>query len=72
MTQPQENRLNWHLSIPCAQVLCGLKIHLAVISMGERWQLCYWLKCPPDSLVKRRWALLKARKKMCKRALHAQ
>ena len=41
MTQEQYNRLMWHLTVPVCRTLYGLKIHIATISLCERWQLCY-------------------------------
>jgi len=57
-----KERVKWHLEVPVCRILRGLKIHLATISLSERWQLCYYLKCSSvEGLCKTMWAMIKAR-----------
>ena len=56
-----DQRLSWHLSVPCCRILSGLKRHLSFISFGEKWLLCFHLRCEPNSLHKVLWSRIKGR-----------
>jgi len=65
--QISKERVQWHLDVPVCRILRGLKTHLAVIGLGERWRLClYFGVDSAEKLVKQMWARIKDRKRAAK------
>jgi len=57
-----EDRIKWHLNVPVCRTLGGLKIHLAAISLAERWKLIYAFGAGDlKRLIKKMWATIKGR-----------
>ena len=67
-----QKQILWHLSVPVCRTLSGIKIHIATISLRERWDLCYILGCSSaESLVKRMWGIIRDKKGSFNGALNA-
>ena len=63
--QISKERVQWHLEVPVCRILRGLKTHLAVINLGERWRLCWYFGVETtEVLVKQMWARIKDRKRV--------
>jgi hypothetical protein len=65
--QISEERVQWHLDVPVCRILRGLKTHLAVISLSERWRLCWYFGVDSaEALVRQMWARIKSGKRAAK------
>ena len=66
MTDADVQKFEWHFTSPCCQILRGLKSHLAVISMAERWRLCHAFGVESaEQLCRIMWLIIKIRRTRC-------
>ena len=69
----KQQGLEWHFRSPAVVILRNLKIHLAIISLGERCRLMFYLKCQTiEELCRKMWSIIKAEKKARKCSINSR
>jgi len=62
-----DERVAWHLTVPACRILTGLKTHISLLGLKERWYLCNVFRCETARQLERiMWELVKLRKKAVK------